>query len=273
MGKVLCSTGALIGRPNGRDYRLLEGCMDRLHCDGFEFMLYDSWYPEIDALSVFLGKLSLPVSVFHCEKRVGELIGRNEPGDMEEALSKFRVNCELASFLGADRMVLHLWNGIQSDEHFPRHLAAFEKLHAIAKADGITLTVENVVCAYGDPMDHWQKLKEAYPEVCFTFDTKMAAFHGQTDLIFGEEFRWLWDGKHIRHLHVNDYSGGYMDWQNLKTLHVGKGRIDFESFFDGLRERNYQGDYTVEATSFLPDGVIHWEDLNATFARIRDYIR
>ena len=60
-----------------------------------------------------------------------------------------------------------------------------------------------------------------------------------------------------------------MDWANLKTLHIGRGRIDFETFFSFLKDVDYQGDYTVEATSFLPDGVIHCDDLNSTFAYIR----
>lgn len=37
---ILCSTGALIGKPNGRDYRLLESLSEKLNCDGFEFMMY-----------------------------------------------------------------------------------------------------------------------------------------------------------------------------------------------------------------------------------------
>ena len=37
MAQILCSTGALIGRPNNRDYRLLESFAKQLHCDGFEF--------------------------------------------------------------------------------------------------------------------------------------------------------------------------------------------------------------------------------------------
>ena len=39
MHQILCSTGALIGRPNGRDYRLLKQFCPQLECDGFEFML------------------------------------------------------------------------------------------------------------------------------------------------------------------------------------------------------------------------------------------
>ena len=42
MHQILCSTGALIGRPNGRDYRLLKQFCPQLDCDGFEFILYST---------------------------------------------------------------------------------------------------------------------------------------------------------------------------------------------------------------------------------------
>ena len=54
MSKVLCSTGALIGRPNGRDFRLLEPLSKQLKCDGFEFMMYSDWYEKIEELIAFL---------------------------------------------------------------------------------------------------------------------------------------------------------------------------------------------------------------------------
>ena len=37
--QILCSTGAIIGRPNNRNYRLLETVAPQLDCDGFEFLL------------------------------------------------------------------------------------------------------------------------------------------------------------------------------------------------------------------------------------------
>lgn len=42
MNQILCSTGALIGIPNGRDYRLLEKLSGKLNCDGYEFMMYST---------------------------------------------------------------------------------------------------------------------------------------------------------------------------------------------------------------------------------------
>ena len=44
---------------------------------------------------------------------------------------------------------------------------------------------------------------------------------------------------HIRHYHVNDYAGGHKDWANLKTLPMGKGKIDFDSFFEHVKKTGY----------------------------------
>ncbi|MBQ4073671.1 MAG: sugar phosphate isomerase/epimerase [Clostridia bacterium] len=269
MHRVLCSTGALIGRPNGRDYRLLEKCRDQIKCDGYEFMFYDTWYPEHREIQAFLKAIQLPVIAWHCEKRIGQDIA---PGTMEgdrAAREKFLINCRMAGALGAEKMVIHLWDGPISDSRIENNIAAFSWLRKIAMEHGLDLMVENVVCAYQDPLTHWRMLQQVYPDIHFTFDTKMAAFHDQMPLSCSEEYRWLWD--HIRHLHVNDYGGGYLDWQNLKTLHIGKGKIDFEAFWVFLKQIGYAGDFTVEATSFGADGVIYFQALNDSLDWIRQH--
>lgn len=109
-----------------------------------------------------------------------------------------------------------------------------------------------------------------YPDIHFIFDTKMAAFHEQLPLIYEKEYDWLWTGGHIRHLHVNDYGGGYMDWANLRTLPIGDGHIDFAEFFRFLRQKKYEGDFTVEATAFAKEsGEVDTGMLNRCFSAIR----
>ena len=266
MHRILCSTGALLGMPNGRNWRLLADCRDRLQCDGYELMFYDSWYPEAREIVAFVQKIGLPVFAWHCEKKVGELLALDE---RDEAVRQFARNCAMAADLGAGLMVLHLWNGKVSDAHIGRNAAAYPMLLEIAEKYGVDLTVENVVCAHQDPLTHWHTLVDQYPQIGLTLDTKMAAFHDQLAAYYAEENAGLWQ-KNIRHIHVNDYGGGYLDWANLRTLHPGAGRIDFDPFFDCLRKVRYAGDFTVEGTSFLPDGVIHWEDLNRTFRWLRE---
>lgn len=272
MNQILCSSGALIGKPNNRDYRLLEPLSKMLECDGFEFMLYSSWYPILGQLTSDIRQMHLNIPAMHCEKHIGEKISLGGDENLTEAMRLFRLCCETASRISAGLMVLHLWDGMPSDQNFANNLAAYPELKAIADSCGILLTVENVVCNQQDPLTHLQELAFAYPDISYTYDTKMAAFHEQHERIYENEYRYLWTDRHIRHLHINDYAGGYMDWENLKTLHPGDGHIDFDRFFAFLKDTSYEGNYTVEATSFLPDGRICTSRLNETFRKLKNWL-
>ena len=235
MHQILCSTGALIGRPNGRDYRLLKQFCPQLECDGFEFMLYTTWYDQIEALTSFLKSIQLHIPVMHCEKSISEHISKGGDEELREAFRLFEINCSVAEAAGAEKMVFHLWNGIISDSNFENNL-------------------------------------RDYPEIQFVFDTKMADFHRQLELLYEPEYDWLWKENHILHYHVNDYGGGYKDWSNLKVLPMGKGHIDFEHFFRFVRQTAYRGDFTFEATGFDQTGTVNIRNLNEQFALARRYL-
>lgn len=121
-------------------------------------------------------------------------------------------------------------------------------------------------------MKHRCELGEIYSDITFVFDTKMAAFHGQIDMLYQEEYAWLWKERHICHYHVNDYAGGYMDWANLKTLPIGKGNVDFDRFFTYIKEIGYDGTFTVEATAFNSEGVVDVKMLNEQVKRIKEAV-
>ena len=231
MNLVLCSTGALITRRNNRDYRLLREIVPHLHCDGLEFMMYQSWHDETDAIKRVLADFHVPV--FHMTKQIGEYISE---GRAAEAESLFRADCALAEAIGAKVLVLHLWSGQASDRHMERNIAAYPKLHGIADRHGLLLTVENVICNTRDPMTHMRTLAETYPDIRFTFDTKMAAFHSQLEALYKPDNAWL--TPHIAHFHVNDYAGGHMDWANMRVRQLGQGHIDFSRFFAMIKSSN-----------------------------------
>ena len=272
MHQILCSTGALIGRPNGRDYRLLRQFCPQLDCDGFEFILYNTWYNEIDPLTAFLREIRLNIPVMHCEKSLTEHIAAGGQEETREAFRLFEINCRMANNIGAEKMVLHLWNGKISDTHFENNLNAYPVFRDTAEKYGITLLVENVVCLQ-DPMSHWVELYRHYPDIRFVFDTKMADFHRQMNLLYDPEYEWLWRENHILHYHVNDYGGEYMDWSNLKVLMLNKGHIDFDRFFRFTRETGYAGDFTFEGTGFCQDGHVEIDELNKQFAIARTYLK
>lgn len=263
---ILCSTGALLGKANHRNYRLLEPLSKQLRCDGFEFMMYSSWYEEAEELVESIQAMQISVPIMHCEKHIGEAVGK---GELEEAYRRFALNCDIAKKIAADKMVVHLWDGITSDAHFANNMTAYRYLREIAEKYGVDVLVENVVCNHENPMKHWCELRNEYPDIHFVFDTKMAAFHGQLEWLYEKEYEWLWREKHICHYHVNDYGGGVMEWSKLRTLPVGRGNVDFESFFGFIHRIGYQGTFTVEATAIDGDGNIDVEMLNEQFAYIR----
>ena len=277
MAEILCSTGALIGKANNRDYHLLQKLAGQLQCDGYEFMVYSSWYEEWEKLADYLAGLGLHIPVVHADKRIGEFISQGEDVAQAdgEAAVKFQINCELARRIGAKVLVIHLWGGMASDQDFDNHLKAYPILRDIADGYGLDLLVENVVCNRENPMKHLCQLAKENPEIGFVWDTKMAAFHQEETLLYQQDYAWLWQQGHIRHYHVNDYGGGYMDWGSTigkAVLPMGAGHIDFDAFFRFIQRTGYDGSYTVEATAFDSDGSVDVEMLNRCFEHIREGI-
>ncbi|MBR5658116.1 MAG: sugar phosphate isomerase/epimerase [Lachnospiraceae bacterium] len=259
--QVLVSTGALIGKPNGRDYRLLKDFAGQLSCDGFEFMMYSDWYEKIPAIVEFLNANAIATPLYHCQKSIGEGISKGG-ADFDQAIVNFRINAEMARDIGAKKMVMHLWDGFTSDAFFENNIKAYAIVREIADSCGVELLIENVVCNQKDPMTHWCELAKLYPDIKFIFDTKMAAFHGQLEFLYDPAYDWLWKEGHIRHYHVNDYAGGIMDWANLRTLPIGAGHIDFERFFAFVRSTGYEEHFTLESTAFNKEGVVDIDMLN-----------
>ena len=270
--KILVSTGTFIGKPNGRNHRLLLDIVPNVQADGFEFMIYDDWYAKLDQIVQDLESLHMKVPVLHVEKSIGHLISLGDRESMETAIEKFRKNIWVAGMLGSEKLVIHLWNGPSLDRNIRRNLAAYPALFGMAKAAGLLLTVENVV-TYGEspdhPLDYMRELTSIEPEAAFTYDLKMAAFHAQNEKVWQAPWSFLWEEGRVAHLHVSDYAGGFMDFKNLRTRHIGEGNIDFEAFFRKYNRTARCDTVTLECLSFLEDGSVTVEAMNRDVEKMR----
>ena len=273
MSRILCSTGALLGGPNGRDFRLLETLAPRLSCDGFELMIYRDWYERIPELEAFLADQKLNIPAVHCQKDIGADLAHGEAERTARAFADFRLNCRIARQAGSEKLVLHLWSGRISDQHIENNLSAYPELQRIAAGHGLLLTIENMVCNQQDPMTHLHTLLSRHPEASITFDTKNAAFHSQLEALYPPENSWLQTA--VAHYHLNDYDGGHMQWERLlgRVKPIGAGQIDFGRFFAYIRQCGYTGDFTVESTAFDDTGVVDVEMLEGQFAAIAQAVR
>ena len=272
---VLASSGTFVGMPNGRNIRLLEEILPALEADGMELMLYDSWYSSLPEIVRYVKSLQGYFPVLHAEKSIGMLLGRDEPGDYVHALELFRQNAWAAAEVGAKKMVLHLWNGPVLDTHIEKNLSAFGDLQEIAREYGQELTVENVVChglAPDAPLCYLADLRRAYPDATFTYDLKMAEFHGQNALVWKKEWQFLWEAGVVTHLHVSDYAGGLMDFAHLRTRHLGEGHIDFVSFFQHYNRTPGCDTLTLEPICFREDGSVDVAAMNRDIRRVRELL-
>ena len=285
--RILCSSGAIIGKPNNNDYTLLKEYAPRLDCDGFELMMSSSWYASLDEVIAAVNSYGLCIPVVHSQKSLGEALcgmtvafseGRFQEYVMtpeedreayEQGTERFLLNLKLAAEIGAEKMVLHLWNGKVSDKNIEKNVERFGAWKELADRAGIGLLIENVICNTKDPLYNMGLVAKAYDDACFVYDTKMAEFHGQTMNLFQEEYEWIVKAGKIRHLHINDYGGGYRDWAHMEVLPIGAGHVDFETFFRKMGEYGYRGDYTVESTALAENGEVDFAMLNECFEKIR----
>ena len=270
MSEILVSTGALIGRPNGRDYRLLKEFSKKLTCDGYELMMYSDWYDKTEELVDFICTNEINAVTFHCQKSIGEAISKGGEENLADAFRRFEINASVAGRIGARKIVMHLWDGVTSDQNIENNLKAYKTVREIADENGVDLLVENVVCNRQDPLTHWNELLALYPDIHFVWDTKMAAFHNQDEELYKDANKLLWQDGHICHYHVNDYGGGYMDWANLKVLPIGRGRVDFEKFIGFVNSIGYKDTFTLESTAFSDEGIVDFDMLNDEIAYLRE---
>ena len=165
------------------------------------------------------------------------------------------------AMLGAGIAVLHLWGGRASDKNIDFNIAVFADLLEIAGKYGVIITVENVVCNTGSPLDHLYKLKKKYGDNAkFIIDVRHAEFHK----ILKEtcEADYLWEN--VLHTHIADYKGDRMDWTKLRpVLRPGAGDVDFAYFFDFIKRIGYKGSFALEAGARNAEGTaLDFDKLN-----------
>ena len=277
---ILCSTGTFIHTWNGRDHTLIEKMKPNLVYPGFEIFMFDYYadfpdeYEDIAKIVLAAKENGAVFYSMHTNKRIGDLISRNENNDIENALRLFEWNCGYAVKFGVKLLVLHLWGGLPSDKNIEVNIDMFPKLKEISDRHNLILTVENIVCNTYKPLEHMKKLWELYKsDVKFTIDVRQAEFH--KSLIETCESSFLWENNLVLHLHISDFSGGYMDWPMLRVHPaLSRGDVDFGYFFSFLKSINYQGSIAVESgygkeTSY--DDIVY--DLNKSFEFITNGLK
>lgn len=267
---VYASTGAFVTRKNNRNYRLIGPVGEKMHADGFEFLMFDSWNDEIRDIRKYLKSTSLSFPVLHMDKSIGEILSEKGEDGFEESLRLYERDLETSAAIGAKTLVLHLWNGRHSDAHFEESLPIASKFNALADSAGITLAIENVIPKVELSVDRLLAMAQYDEKLHFTYDTKMAHLKNENPLLATEKYLPLiTDGK-IAHFHMNDSDPNLFYDGRLQVLHMGEGTVDFDAIFALLKQTAYNGTVTVESTSVERDGTPQIDKMNKSLISVRE---
>ena len=264
--KIYCSTGTIIGRENNYDFNIILQNIDKIEADGFELMMLKAYYENFSKMSKLFSYKNLNFPVLHTDKDIGTLISTNGPGDTDEAMKLFESNCEFASDIGAEKIVLHLWGGPDSDKYPDNNINVCQRLLEISSKYNLKLMIENIPCAIGEPLSYWSKLSKLYTDIYFILDTRFLAFHEEIEMIFDTD--WF-QCENLIHMHISDLAGDPHDFSSLRPiLHPNEGTIDFKNFFKKLKTC-YDNTITLESPVLSKTG-LDIEKLNKSLNYLKE---
>ncbi len=264
--EILCSTGTLVARINGRDARMITKYCSMIDCDGFEFLMEPEFYDDAQAIARLLNDSDVVFKMFHIDKDIGWFLSRLDEGDERLAFDRLAENFKMADRLGVYSCVLHLWGGIQSDSELERNIGFLPRILKEAQSYGMEINVENVPCTTHTPYENVKLLTSLFPNVRLTFDSRFAAFHSQEDIFSSDEELWV---NNIRHVHISDISEQSVKERSLRPiLHPHEGCCRLDVIYERIR-KSHMGYVTVESPVFLPDHGADTDKMNETIKRLR----
>ena len=259
---LYCSTGAIIGRVNGYNFRHILRVMPPfcagVPLEGLELMMLPAYLEHLDEMAAEFSAAGLHFPVIHADKEVGTKLStaaaQKDSALAAEAHALWTKNCTMGQMVGAGQIVLHLWGGLDSDAHLDGNLGHLETLRRTAAEYGLEVLIENVPCTTADPITNLHAIHAAFPDQRYVFDTRFAAFHCQLNSL--TDTPWL-IGDRLAHIHISDLrDGAERDFSRLRPiLHPGEGRIDFPALLADLLNRGFAGTVTLESPVMSEAGI------------------
>ncbi len=252
---ILCSSGVLFHR--GPDGRLVAPRDDhvadilsvgpRMPVDGIEVLVTRRMVGSLKEAADRLLVSSMSFPVIHGPKHVGAAL------PSQEAVSQLDEAAWFAATIGAQDLVLHLWDLPESDTDFAGRLKAVVIAADVAAKHGIRLLIETIPCQESTPLRNLERVLEHEPRVGVALDTEFLALHGELEEALAAD--WLWAEGHVRHVHIKDYDGNLSGPDGTRRyLMPGDGLIDFPGVFRAFNKRRFPGTISLEAATYLHDG-------------------
>jgi len=268
--QLLCSTGTVNRYPDLTDYHSILVYGPEIEVDGFELMYYPDWTPAIQHIAEDLRDSDLRFPAIHAEKGIGPALVSSQREEREQGWRWMQASCRLGSLLGARLLIFHLWGLPGSDEKIEQNLQYLEDCITLTEKFGLQLAVETIPCRRADPLSNVRLAMEQDARCLVALDTEFLAMHNQLEAALHAD--WLWQHNRVQHIHVKDYDPDKYSTDNYRRyLHPGEGSINFVQFFQLLRQRNFSGFISLEASVVNRDGTRDMQRLNKSLAFLRQF--
>ena len=133
------------------------------------------------------------------------------------------------------------------------------------------LAVETIPCTKRTPLEVIQQVIERDSRSRIALDTEFLAIHNQVEASLDAD--WLWSNNLVRHIHLKDYDGNqYSAAGYRRYLHPGEGHLDFAHLFARLKQRNFNGNLSLEASVVSPDGTRDTEKLQKSLENVQKMV-
>jgi sugar phosphate isomerase/epimerase len=241
--RLLLPTGAVTRHPDFVDHLRI---VQHVPPADLELSIYEGWDERVAE-----DLHGLPIVTAHADKAIGATLSGDQP-----ALERFALNCRLAGALGAETLVLHLWELPDGDRRLERNLDRLPGLIDAAEEQGLTLAIETIPCSAGTPLGNVRRACERDERCRVTLDTEFLAVHGQL-----EEAHEL--AELVAHVHVKDFHPDVWGTRPRRYLLPGEGVLDIDGFLERL---GYDGTLTLELSAVRDDGGIDAARLQAARA-------
>jgi sugar phosphate isomerase/epimerase len=269
--QLLCSTGTFSRYPDLTDYRSILTYGPELEVDGFELMFYPDWSTEIEQIAPELLKSQLRFPAIHAEKGIISALASSQPGEREQGWQWMQASCQVGKSLGANLLIFHLWDLLDSDEKIEQNFQFLNDCEKIAEDYGLKLSVETIACRQNDPLSVIYRVVDQEPDVFVALDTEFLAMHNQLEAVFAAD--WLWKYNHVRHIHIKDFDGNLYSTDNVRRyLHPGEGNINFLKFFDALKLHSFSGYISLETSVINQYGIRDIHKLKKSLSMLQEML-
>ena len=228
------------------DHRFLPDELKYLNCSAFEFMTYSLWTERYREVGRELKANGVRFDSMHGPKQIGRLLSEDDPETHKRAKQIIKESIDTAQELGISVLTIHLWDQNSTDPKLEKNLNSLYELKDYAVDRGVNISVEFIPHTKGG--GYVPTAEYLYhnmdPAFNFTLDLEFAAWNDEVADIAKFADR-------ISNVHIRDYNGSPVD-ENGRRFYClpGLGNTDFAFAFRELRNRNYNGLYTLEARHY-----------------------